>query len=285
VRRLIINADDFGLTLGVNCAVTEAQAKGIVTSATLMAGGEAFSNAVELAATLPNLSVGCHVVLVDGSPVSDPAQVSTLLRGGKFLPTIGSFALRAFANCFDPVELERETTAQVRKLQAAGIRVTHLDTHKHAHMFPQVLQPLLRAAQACGVRAVRNPFESRHWAQLKTNPGILKRAGQSSVLRLLAGRFRRMVYASGLRSPDGAIGVAATGILDLDLFRSVVTNLPEGTWELVCHPGYNDADLARVRTRLRDSRATELQLLTSAAARRILEENEIQLISYVDLVR
>jgi hopanoid biosynthesis associated protein HpnK len=291
VRRLIINADDFGFTAGVNRAIVEAHSHGVVTSSTLMANGPAFPDAVQLAGTIPQMSVGCHVVLIDGQPLLDPKAVSSLLDrntgNGRFRDGIGGFALRALAGRLDPREIEAEVTAQIRKLQAAGIAVSHLDTHKHTHLFPGVLRPLLRAGAACGVRAVRNPFGPRRplrSGQLLAQPGIWTRYAEMRVLQGFAGRFRATVKEEGFATPGGTLGVEVTGVLDETLFRAIANNVPEGTWEFVCHPGYNDADLKAAKTRLRESRETELRALTLPEARTALSQAGIELISYRDLV-
>ena len=291
MRRLIINADDFGFTAGINRAIVEAHNHGVLTSSTLMANGQAFADAVRLAGTVPQLSVGCHVVLIDGQPLLDSKAVSSLLDrstgNGRFRNGIGGFALRALAGSFDPREIEAEVTAQIRKLQAAGIRVSHLDTHKHTHLFPSVLPPLLRAGAACGVRAVRNPFGPRcplRSGQLLARPGLWSRYAEMRVLQGFAGRFRRAVKEEGFATPDGTVGVEVTGVLDETLFRAIVTAIPEGTWEFVCHPGYNDAELQAAKTRLRESRETELRALNLPDARTTLSQAGIALISYRDLV-
>jgi len=112
---------------------------------------------------------------------------------------------------------------------------------------------------------------------------LWKRFAQLNVLRNFAARFRRQVEAHGLRTTDGSVAVLVTGALDLKLFSTIAENLPEGTWEFVCHPGYDDADLGKIRTRLRQSRVQELELLTSPAAREALERRGIELISYREL--
>jgi chitin disaccharide deacetylase len=287
VRRLIVNADDFGLTEGVNRAIVEAHGQGIVTSATLMANGPAFEGAIQRAKSTA-LCVGCHVVLVDGLPVLGGRKTPTLSDNtapdGRFHEGLSSFALRALSDCIDPDEIEAEATAQIRKLQAAGIPVSHFDTHKHTHIFPAALRPLLRAARACGVAAVRNPFGPIHFSIVAKRPSLWTRFGKVTVLSGLGRTFRKTVSDAGLVTPDGTVGIVATGALDIRLFESIVASLPEGTWELVCHPGYNDADLGRARTRLRESRVTELRLLISPEAREILVRSGAQLISYRDLV-
>ena len=293
MRQLIVNADDFGLTTGVNRAIAEAHRDGVVSSATLMAtaGDEAFREAVELARELPELSVGCHVVLVDGHPVLAPGAVDTLLaiRSGEpecFYSSLSAFAARATMGGFDREQLVAEIVAQIRKIQAAGIAVTHLDSHKHAHIFPEILRAMLRAARICGVRAIRSPFVpmkaimAQHFAGRAT---LLKRYGQVRVLNAFAGNFRRQTARAGLRSPDGVIGVIETGAMDGILLRQALAGLPEGTWELVCHPGYADADLRAVRTRLVESRERELGLLTSTELKAFLAAEKIRVIGYREL--
>jgi hopanoid biosynthesis associated protein HpnK len=288
VRRLIVNADDFGLTQGVNRAIVEAHGHGVVTSATVMANGPAFEDAIERAKSTSRLSLGCHVVLVDGMPVLGGGKTSTLsdkkAHDGRFHQSLNSFVLRAVSGRIDADEIEAEATAQIRKLQARGIAVSHLDTHKHTHIFPQVLRPLLRAARACGVPAIRNPFGPLHLSILAKHPSVWKQFSKVTVLSGLGRTFRRSVSDAGLLTPDGTVGIVATGTLNDRLFESIVDSLPEGTWELVCHPGYNDAELGSIRTRLRESRAVELRLLTSPEAREILARSEVRLISYRDLV-
>ena len=181
-------------------------------------------------------------------------------------------------------EIEAEVTAQIRRLQAAGVAVTHLDTHKHTHMFPQVLGPLLQAARACGVRAIRNPLEPIPLGRVAGSPSLWKRWAQVRVLNLMAHGFRSSVRDSGLITPHGTLGIVATGVMSEPLLTAMIRHIPEGTWELVCHPGYDDDDLAQAGTRLRASRVRELELLKSPAIRHELEKHEIELISYRDLV-
>jgi chitin disaccharide deacetylase len=288
VRRLIINADDFGLTAGVNRAVVEAHEHGVVTSATLMANGPAFADAIDLARSRPRLGVGCHIVLLDGAPLLDATAVRSLLDRGNssgplFREGITRFGTLALVGRLDENEIEAEATAQIRKLQAAGISVTHLDSHKHTHLFPRVLRPLLRAAARCGVKAIRNPFERMQGSQLSASPSLWRRWAEVGVLRGLTRQFREAVRQAEISTPDGTLAIVATGSLNERLLRLMVDNLPEGTWELVCHPGYNDADLRGIRTRLRESREQELSILTSSFTRDLLAVNGIEMISFREL--
>jgi hopanoid biosynthesis associated protein HpnK len=290
VRRLIVNADDFGFTSGVNRAIVEAHTRGIVTSSTLMANGPAFAEAVQLAKTVPGLSVGCHVLLIDGDPVLPAEQLPSLTKQSSpsFRDGLTTFAARALAGRMNAGEIAAEAGAQIRKLQSAGIAVSHFDTHKHTHLFPKILRPLLRAAAACGVRAVRNPFGPRfplRSSQLLARPGLWTRWAEVRVLRRFAGKFREAVNHEGFVTTDGTLGIEVTGALDETLFHAIARSIPEGAWEFVCHPGYDDADLQAARTRLRQSREEELRVLTLPAARSLLAHEGIELISYRELLK
>jgi hopanoid biosynthesis associated protein HpnK len=292
VRRLIVNADDFGLTAGVNRAIVESHSSGIVSSTTLMASGRSFENAATLARSAPKLSVGCHVVLVDGSPVLPPDAVDTLVairssQPEKFYSRLSAFSARAMFGGFDRDQLVAEVTAQIRKLQAAGIQVTHLDTHKHTHIFPEILVALLRAARICGVRAIRNPFvpiKAMNAKIFKGKSGIWKRYGQVRMLHTFSRQFRHRIKRAGILTPEGLVGMIETGSLESAgysaLLRQTIAALPDGTWELVCHPGYNDDDLRTAGTRLLESREEERRLLASPELRQFLEEQKISVISY-----
>jgi len=296
VRRLIVNADDFGLTAGVNRAIVESHTGGVVTSTTLMANGHAFADAVTAARSTSDLSIGCHVVLVDGTPVSAPAAVETLLpvraaEPDKFNSSLSAFAARAMFGGFDRDQLVAEVAAQIRKIQAAGLQVTHLDSHKHAHIFPEILSALLRAARICGVRAIRNPIVPVKVLPVKQFKGkreLLKRYGQVRVLHTFSKHFLQQTRRAGLLTPDGVIGVIETGSAENNgygsLLRQMLASLPAGTWEWVCHPGYHDADLDAAGTRLRASRQDELRLLTSPELRAFLDEQKIQLIGYREFI-
>jgi chitin disaccharide deacetylase len=263
-----------------------AHTDGVVTSATLMANGPAFCEVAELAKQLPRLSIGCHLVLIDGEPVLPPARVPSLTQSGRFRDDLKTFAARAVTGQIDVTEIAVEATAQIRRVQAAGICVSHFDTHKHTHIFPKVLRPLLLAATECGVRAVRNPFGPRlplRSSELLKRPSLWTRWTEMRVLGTFAAKFREAVQRGGFVTPDGALGIEVTGMLDETLFTAIATSFPEGTWEFVCHPGYNDNDLQSAKTRLRESRELELRVLTLPRAREILAQQGIELISYRDL--
>lgn len=277
MARLIINADDFGLTFGINRAVEELHRGDALTSATLMANGAAFDDAVRIAKQNPGLGVGCHIVLVDGSPVAPANQVSSLLEPGKatLRDSLVGFLIALHRGQIREEEIEREATAQIKRLQDAGIHPTHIDTHKHTHMFPRVLRPVLRAAQACGIRAIRNPIEPAWSAHLAQN--AWKRRAEVAVLRIFQKTFfsQPQIASGAMKTTSGCLGVSATGSLDAVTLKRILAAMPEGTWELVTHPGYLDEDLAAVKTRLRETRDIEREALL-----RELPSSEASLVTF-----
>jgi len=283
--RLILNADDFGLTRGINRAIAELHANGAVTSATLMANGPAFEDAVAIARKRPTLGVGCHVVLTDGIPVSHPSDIPSLLGsdGKTFRPSLADFMLAVWRGQVHEDDIIREASAQVQRIQRAGIDVTHLDTHKHTHMLPGVARPLLFVAERCGIGAIRNPFEEP-WS-LKLGPGSFVRRLQVRLLHRLRRKFYALpqIRSGAVLTTDGTLGISATGKLNEATLRKLVDAMPNGLWELVLHPGYNDSDLDEVRTRLRETRETERVALLSVFAdtsHNPSQPNAPELISY-----
>jgi hopanoid biosynthesis associated protein HpnK len=279
VSRLIVNADDFGLTSGVNRAIVELHQAGVLTSTTLMANAAATDQAIALALANPALGVGCHIVLVDGEPVLPANQVPTLIdpQTQRFPPALTTLLKRLFAGRIRAEEIEAEASAQITRLQNRGLRLTHFDTHKHTHMFPAILRPVLRAAKKAGIHCIRNPFEPE-WAVRATPRAGWLRSAEVFALRRFGPYFQRLIAQHGFATTDGTIAVAGTGVLDADMVRSLLTHLPAGTWELVTHPGYNDADLDKVRTRLRASRDVERSALAS-----LKEFPALKLASFADL--
>jgi chitin disaccharide deacetylase len=284
MKRLIINADDFGLAPGVNRAIVELQQAGALSSTTLMATAPYFSPAVYLAFVQPRLSVGCHVVLVDGSPLLRPDEVPSLLDARRpaalsLRPTVGSFLRDLMRGRIREQEIEAEATAQIRRIQSSGVTVSHIDSHKHIHAFPRALAPLLRAAKHCGVDCVRNPFEPSWSLRASRVAGVWRRA-QVHAMRSQRRTFIRLTEQYGMLTADGSIGILATGSLDAEVLRSLLHAMPDGTWELVCHPGYHDRALEQARTRLLASRDTERSALLEVIPEALRKDAGLSLIDF-----
>ena len=161
-----MNADDFGLTAGVNRAIVELHQAGVLTSTTLMAKAAATDEAIELARANPSLGRGLPRRACGwraGAAAARRFPRSLTRNTGCFPPKLTTFLMRLFTGRIRTAEIEAEAAAQIALLKKPGLRLTHIDTHKHTHMFPPVLRPVLRAARAAGIRAVRNPFEPE-WA-------------------------------------------------------------------------------------------------------------------------
>jgi len=289
MKQLIVNGDDFGYTRGVNRGILRAFEQGILTSATLMANGEAFEDAVEAARAHPRLGVGCHLVLVGGRAVAPPGSIPSLAGSDGRLPmSLAAFWLLLSCGRIRRADLERELRAQVERVCAAGSKPTHFDTHKHAHMHPRVMEALARVAEEFGIRWVRKPFE-RLGNVFRFRSAPAKRLAQwrqsaaGAAVGAGAPKFRRVSWAHGLRTTDHFYGFGLTGLLTARAIVAMLDSLPEGTSELMCHPGVCDEALRRAPTRLKRARELELAALTDLEVRRAVERDGIQLISYRDL--
>lgn len=263
-KQLVVNADDFGFTPNVNSGIVEAHRGGILTAATLMANGEAFEDAVRLALRTPTLDIGCHLVLIGGTslatgrplPLTVPQLVRSLARGG--------------------IEPYEEMAAQVRRILQAGLRPTHLDTHKHTHLAPPVLQAVARIGAEFGIPWIRRPFDFP-----------LKAAGSRRLLNaamgLLRPYFRRVLALHGCRATGHFAGFGITGRFRTAELVELMAAIPEGTTELMCHPGRCGEALRRAPTRLKQSREAELEALVSPEVRAAVARHGIELVNYAGL--
>ncbi len=248
MRLLAINADDFGFTRDVNAGIVQAHRYGVLTSTTLMANGEAFEDAVSMARETPTLDIGCHLVLVQGRslvtgnllPKGPPQLIAALARGG-----IDSYS---------------EMRVQIEKVVAAGLKPSHLDTHKHTHLLPRIFRQVVRLASEFEIPYVRLPLDT------------------TLRLALLGDRFyRRIASRAGVRLTDHFLGFRLTGSLTEGTFAAAIRNLPDGFTEFMCHPGVLGPELANAETRLKESRVRELEALTSPRIRQIMDEYRVRL--------
>jgi len=277
VKQLIVNADDLGYTSGVNRAIFHAYQSGIVSSASLLANGPAFADAVEVVRLAPGLDVGCHLNLVEGAPISPFEQIPHLVGpGGRFLGA-SSLALRLIRGAVPAAELERECTAQLEKLFEAGIQPSHIDSHKHAHLHPRVATSVANVARHFGIGWIRRPFENYRCAHVK---GATPMRFAAWVLNCLAPRFERRMTAQGLRMPDFFTGFELTGSWSKPALEETLAGLPTGITELMCHPGYYDEELEASRTRLKRERQAELDIVADGAWRARLEALGISLTGF-----
>jgi hopanoid biosynthesis associated protein HpnK len=287
MKRLIVNADDFGFTRGVNAGIVRAHTMGIVTSTTIMANGDAFEDAIELARANPDLGVGCHLAIVGGKPVAQASEIGSLVDGEGALPaTLTQLMIKLARGSISTDEIACEFRSQLERVVAAGVIPTHLDTHKHSHTHPQVMKALARVAMEFGVKCVRNPFEgflTPGRLSALSNWASVKQYALSAAIQPGAIRFKRIVRAHGLKTPTRFFGVGLTGMVDSTAIRSMMESLGNGVAELMCHPGFYDDDLEHARTRLKRERERELDALSDPSLRQFAEEKGIKLINYREL--
>jgi hopanoid biosynthesis associated protein HpnK len=286
VKTLILNADDFGLTRGVNEGIIRAHRHGILTSATLMATGPAFEDAVEGARATPTLGVGCHLVLTGGVAIAPRKEIPSLVDAAGRLPSsLGSFVARLSSGRIRAQEIEVELRAQIEKIRGAGIEATHCDTHKHTHAHPAVMKVLARLIQELKIPLVRKPVEDLgdSWASSRGLPGRAKRMASALAVRSVAFRFRSMSKRYSLRSPEHFLGLAATGELGPERLGRLLDRVREGSTEIMVHPGVCDGDLRSTGSRLQVERQNELDGLLASEVRRAVDERGIRLITYREL--
>ena len=261
MRQLVVNADDFGFTRDVNAGIIAAHRGGILTATTLMATGAAFEDAVRLARENPSLDVGCHLVLVGEAP---------------YPPTVAAL-IQALARA--RIRVYEELLGQVQRILDAGIVPTHLDTHKHTHLLPPVLEAVARISEELKIAWVRRPFDF----PLQAAGVPWSRRAVSRGLGFMRRRFERVLAAHGCRTTEHFAGFRITGQYDAAELAQLIHNLPEGATEFMCHPGRCTDELRGARTRLKESRERELEALTSPEVREALRAAGVRLVSYRDL--
>ncbi len=275
---MIINADDFGLTEGINKAVVRAHTEGVLTSATLMAGAQAAEHAVDIARQYPTLGVGAHLNVLLGKPVSDDPAVTILLdQNGEFPRSAAHLALKTIINKNILKAIEIEFAAQIEWILDHKITPTHLDSHKHLHALPTILPLVDRLADRFNISAVRFLREPAWLGRCKKPsppPGGRTRA---TVIRTMA-KFAKPKNHHLLKN-QYLFGIAHAGKIDGEFWEMVTRQAPAGVTEVMTHPGYPQG-LDELNIRLVDQRIVELEALCSDQTKRLLKDAEIELIHY-----
>jgi predicted glycoside hydrolase/deacetylase ChbG (UPF0249 family) len=279
-RTLVVTGDDFGLTPGISRGIVHAHLHGILTHTSLMATAPFVAEAIDLALQTPSLSLGVHLLLVDGKPCLRASKVPTLVNDlRQFQPTAGAFVRDWCVGQINPTEVERELRAQIERVLSSGLRPTHLDSHKHLHMWPPIFHLVVRLAQEYGIPAVRVAAERPAVTLLREHlhdRGVRSQAIGNLLMVPLAWLDRLALPTSGVGSL-WFVGRVHTGRLTVDRLKRMVGRLPPGGAELMTHPGFVDAHLASANTRLRQEREHELQLLCAPAVLALMQEAGIEL--------
>jgi len=277
LKQLIVNADDLGLTRAVNRGVVRAFQDGIVTSASLLVTGSAFEDAVAMAQQNPKLDVGLHLALLEERAVLGPDVLPTLVdETGRFPRTSGEFIQRALLGGISWHEVEQEIAAQIALFQKTGLRLSHLNSHQHLHMFPPVFQIVRRLARGMDNVWIRNP--AGPWR--KSPDASLGRWAQRLGLNLTCLAARGLRDGSQPQMPDGLYGFEVSGCLTRSALKQILRRIPDGLYELICHPGEDYADTQTRYSHWGYRWAEELETLTAPETRLFLEEQGIVLTSF-----
>ncbi len=281
MKRLIVNADDFGMAQSVNSGIIKGHKDGIVTSTSFMAGAGAAEHAAKLARDNPSLGVGIHLCLTLIKPVSNPANLPALAPGGR-LPG-GPFALmtRLLAGGIKKREIEIELRAQIERTLALGITPDHIDGHQHVHMMPGVFDIALKLAKEYKISAMRYPVGRRLTGDGEAGFRAGFRMLEKFILEGISKRNRRAIGEAGIKIPDCFFGLVETGTLSRDSLINILEYLPDGTSELMCHPGLPSENLAE--DNWGKGWGTELAAVTDAEAKNLLQKQQINKIKYSGL--
>jgi len=280
-RFLLVNGDDFGLSPGINGGIIEAYREGILTSASLMATGGAFEEAIVLARESPGLSVGVHLTLAEGVPILPQEKIPTLVTAnGRFFESWTTFLVRWLAGRIRIEEIQHELEAQVERVLAHGIRIDKLDSHMHLHLLPGILRIVITLAWKYRIRGLRLVREAvGDWHSFASTSGFIKPA----LLTLLSRLQARKIVTAGLIAPDHFSGVTHSGELTEDRVLPLLEGLQPGVTELMTHPGYQDALLESWPRSRQYSRERELRALTSPQVKARVRELGIKCVSYSEL--
>ena len=282
-RRLIVSADDFGLSAGVNAGIIRAHREGILTDASLMVNGQAFEEAVALARAHPSLSVGLHLMLLQGRAVLPRERIPHLVDGvGMFGTNPIWTGLRYFFTPGIREQLRREIVAQLEKFAATGLLLSHVDGHLTIHMHPTVVRILLEVADHYHIQAVRLPREPLGPALRFDRRHLARKLFEAAAFASLSRYAQRHLARARVHHPDRMFGLHQTGQVSEEYILSVLRHLPAGVNEVYCHPAIPDDESRRWRPPHYDS-ARELAALTSPRVRAALEESAIVPMSYRDL--
>lgn len=228
MKKLIVNADDFGQDEDTLTRTIEGFELGKISSATIMAGMPETARAVEYAKAHPQFSFGVHLCLVDEKPVSDPKDIPSMVdpRTGRLWLT-RQFILRNFAGLVSVGDIQREMSAQIDALKTLGLKISHLDGHGHNHRLPQSLKALERVMSDYGIKKVR-----RCQDVFVGKPRLLS--------KLINGPMQRRMNRAGMVMTDH-FAMNAGKVMDVNWFRDAVARLDDGITEIGIHPGRSEA--------------------------------------------
>ena len=270
-RRLIVNADDFGLSRSANQAIIQAHREGILTSTSLMLNEPGFEQAVALARENPRLGVGLHLTLLCGHATLPPEKIPGLVNErGEFGSNPARVGLRYFVQPSLREQLRAEILAQFEKFRATGLPLDHVDSHHHLHAHPSIFRILLESAEDLGITHLRLTCEPFRIHARLASWRCLNRASHGFVHWLLAGRARPLMRDLDIKHPGAVFGLLQDARVDEAYLERLLPMLPPGVSEIYSHPS-----LDRFRH--------EMEGLISPRIRALVEKLDIRLIRYQDI--
>jgi hopanoid biosynthesis associated protein HpnK len=280
-RRIIINADDFGLCEGVNKAVVQAHTNGILTSATIMTNMPAAEEAAEIAKQTPTLGVGVHLNLTEGKPISKEPAVKPLLDGqGQFAVPFSKLPMLSIKSGKARQAIRTELAAQIQWVIERGIKPTHLDSHKHIHSFPVIYSIVCKLAKQFGITAIRWPYEPKELCRMPWPISSDETRKNANIVRIMA-KINRIQKSSFFKT-DAFFGIAHTGKIDVNFLRIVALYGSVPLAEVMTHPGFVEG-LDPNKTRLVQQRKVELDALCNEKVKQYFTDAGIKLVHYGQL--
>lgn len=276
LRYIIINADDFGRHAEINRAVEEGLVHGCLRSATVMPGGAAFAGAIDIARRHEELGLGVHFTLVDGHPILPPEEIPSLVGSeGDFLPDHTALLKRYLKGGVNLEEVRRELAAQLQKIEATGIPISHVDSHQHMHTLPGIIDIVLDLAARAGIRAVRTPRTPLFAGAFGGLGQLVGRLGLSTLARLAACKAHRR----GLLTPDNFAGIVAGEAVSEGELLHLIAHLPQGTTEVMMHPGTKN-DVLQEDSGWQHDFEAELAAILSPRVGAALQKAEVEAVNF-----
>jgi hopanoid biosynthesis associated protein HpnK len=277
-KAVIINADDFGLSEGINKAVVIAHTNGILTSATLMVNMPGSDEAAEMSKSLPDLGVGVHLNLTEGCPAAKDPRVKCLSKpDGKFALSAAKLSVASAFSGKVRKAIRLELESQIQWVISKGIRPTHLDSHKHIHCFPTIFTIVSALADKYGISAIRWPLERQRFRDETWPKPDASGKVRAAIISTLA-RLNRLQNDKFFKT-DEFFGIAHTGRIDVRFLRAVGLHNTVSIAEIMTHPGFPQG-LERTQSRLIQQRESELKVLCDKQIRLLFEKSAIQLVHY-----
>lgn len=273
IKRIIVNADDFGLTEGINRGVIDALRYGIITRASIMPCATAFDHAVSLVKQNPGLNIGIHLTLVGERPVSSADKIKSLIESdGTFYKNHQAFSVKYFSKKIKLNEIYDEFEAQIKKILNTGIKVNHIDSHQHLHMLPGIFEQSISLAKKFEIKNIR--ITRQDYSSI----GSFRELALVAMNSLSLTKHKKKLSASDICFTNNFWGFKKGGLIKEKDLLDFFDRIKPGITEVMCHPGYSDQEYVHRYSHWGYSPDEELKALTSQNVKNKLKSEKIELI-------